>query len=247
MTQRTALITGANGTIGQALCVAFSDAGWRVVGTDQHVSAEFTVGFYISMDCIRLCQDLAYSQKIISRLKEELSNTGLNVLINNAATQIVSPIEELSINDFHTTLDVNLLAPFLLTKNLLTNLQDAGGSIINITSIHAHLTKPNFTAYATSKAALEGMTRSLAVELGGRVRVNAISPAAISTPMLEAGFNENEKGLSELASFHPSGTIGTTQDITDAALYLAHAEGAYLNGTIIGIDGGIGSRLFDPV
>ncbi len=246
MSQRIALITGANGAIGQALCAAFSEAGWRVIGTDQNETAECAVDCYISMDCRRLCQDSVYSQKMITRLKDELPDSNLNVLINNAATQIVAPIEELSIDDLQTSLNVNLVAPFLLTRTFLSALQNARGSIINIASIHACLTKPHFTAYATSKAALVGMTRSMAVELGSRVRVNAICPAAISTPMLVAGFENNEQGLSELASYHPSDTIGTTTDVTDAALYFAQSNGRFLNGTIIGIDGGIASRLFDP-
>ena len=90
------------------------------------------------------------------------------------------------------------------------------------------------------------MTRSLAVELGSRVRINAICPAAISTPMLEAGFEGNPQGLEQLAGYHPSGCVGSPEDVAEAALYLAKADGTFLNGAIIGLDGGIASRLHDP-
>ena len=183
---------------------------------------------------------------MLACLRAELGNGGLHVLINNAATQIVAPVEQLTTDDWHTTLDVNLISPFLLTQALLSELQKAQGSIINIASIHARLTKPHFAAYATSKAALVGLTRSLAVELGGRVRVNAICPAAIATSMLEAGFEANPHGLAKLASHHPSGCIGTTEDVARAALFLAEAEGAFLIGDVLGLDGGIASRLHDP-
>ncbi len=91
-----------------------------------------------------------------------------------------------------------------------------------------------------------GLTRSLAVELGGRVRVNAICPAAIKTSMLEADFENNPQGLAKLASHHPSGCIGTTEDVARAALFLTEAGSSFLNGTVIGLDGGIASRLHDP-
>lgn len=249
MSQRTALITGANGAIGQALCSTFHDIGWLVVASDKGSSPSDNsiVDTYIPADLERLCRDDAYQDHFLSLLRSELDNSGLHLLINNAAIQIVLPIEQLSADDWHTTLDVNLIAPFLLTKAFLPELQKGNGSVINISSIHAQLTKPHFTAYAASKAALVGMTRSLAVELGSHIRVNAISPAAVATPMLEAGFEGDPQGLAQLAGCHPSGCIGAAKDVVEAALYLAEAEGAFLNGTVINLDGGIASRLHEPL
>jgi NAD(P)-dependent dehydrogenase (short-subunit alcohol dehydrogenase family) len=143
-------------------------------------------------------------------------------------------------------MDVNLISPFLLTQGFLSELENASGSVVNIASIHAQLTKPRFSAYSTSKSALVGLTRALAIELGGRVRVNAIAPAAISTPMLEAGFADDYESLKKLATCHPSGMIGTPEDVARAALYFAETKSMFLNGAILGIDGGIGSRLHDP-
>ena len=94
--------------------------------------------------------------------------------------------EQLGLADWQETLDVNLMAPVAISRALLPQLKRQRGSIVHIGSIHSQLTKPGFTAYATSKAALAGLTRAMAVELGGSVRVNAIEPAAIATPMLEA-------------------------------------------------------------
>ncbi|MCF6355440.1 MAG: SDR family oxidoreductase [Candidatus Polarisedimenticolaceae bacterium] len=247
MSQRAAFITGANGAIGQALCSAFCNAGWRVIASDQGKYALFDVDVYIPIDLEQLCCNETYQNEVFAGLREELHNSVLHVLINNAAVQIIAPVEQLSANDWHSTLDVNLIAPFLLIKAFLPELKKANGSVINIASIHAQLSKPHFAAYAASKAALVGMTRSLAVELGRYIRVNAISPAAIATPMLEAGFEGNQQGFTELASCHPSGCVGTTKDVAKAALYLAEAEGGFLNGTVISLDGGIASRLHDPV
>jgi NAD(P)-dependent dehydrogenase (short-subunit alcohol dehydrogenase family) len=246
MTQRSALITGANGGIGQALCAGFRDAGWYVIGSDREVSAGTPVDAHVVLDLARLCQDETYRNDGVASLRAALPSDGLDVLINNAALQILAPVETLTSEDWHATLDVNLIAPFLLTQAFLQELERAGGSVINIASIHALLTKPRFSAYATSKSALIGLTRALAVELGGRVRVNAISPAAIATPMLESGFSEDPEGLNRLAAYHPSACIGVPDDVARAALCLAEVKGAFLNVAIVGVDGGIGARLHDP-
>lgn len=246
MGQKTVLVTGANGAIGQALCGEFKGAGWRVIASDQDEEAAFSVDDYISIELKRFCNDFEYQKKVGSMLLMELPDNSLDALINNAAVQVIAPVEELTMEDWTSTLDVNLTAPFFLIKMLFSNLQKSKGSVINIASIHAGLTKPNFTAYATSKAALVGLTRSLAVELGSRVRVNAICPAAISTPMLKSGVDGSSQGLAKLASFHPSGCIGLPEDVAELALYLAASNNKFLNGAVIGLDGGITSRIHDP-
>ena len=107
---------------------------------------------------------------------------------HNGKDAVLGSFEQLSASDWHETMAVNLLAPVAISRALLPELKRQHGSIVHIGSIHSQLTKPGFTAYATSKAALAGLTRAMAVELGGSVRVNAIEPAAIATPMLAAGF-----------------------------------------------------------
>ena len=168
------------------------------------------------------------------------------MLVNNAATQIINPIKTLTFQDWRTTIDVNLNSVFILVKELLPKLEKAKGCVINIASIHAQQTKPGFSAYATSKAGLVGLTKAFSVELGSKIRINAITPAAISTPMLESGFSTDAKSRKKLDAYHPSGEIGTVDDIVSASLYLSMA-GNFVNGVIINIDGGISSRLHDPV
>ena len=133
-----------------------------------------------------------------------------------------------------------------MTKLLLPELEATKGSIINISSIHATLTKSNFVAYATSKAALSGLTRSMAVDLGSRVRVNAIEPAAIETQMLIAGFNDNPAQLEKLKHCHPAGKIGQVDELAKLAIAIASDGMSFLHGTCVPFDGGIRSRLFDP-
>lgn len=115
----------------------------------------------------RLAQEEVYAKEIKSELRESLE-VRLDVLINNAAIKILGGADNLTRQDCQTTMDINLLAPFLLTQAFLKELEELKGSIINIGSIHARLTKKNFVAYARSKATLVGMTRALAVDLGPR-------------------------------------------------------------------------------
>jgi NAD(P)-dependent dehydrogenase (short-subunit alcohol dehydrogenase family) len=245
MKQKTVLITGGNGAIGQALCVGFLQSGWRVIATDKEMDSVIKVDGYVSIELKQFCDDEKYHDDVITLLRMKLKGSNLHALINNAAIQILASVEALSVEDLRRSLDINLVAPFLLIKDLLNELEASKGSIINIASIHAQLTKPKFMAYATSKAALVGLTRSLAVELGGKIRGNAICPAAIATSMLKQGLNNDVEKLNSLKNFHPSKCIGETKDVVDAARYLTEVEGDFLTGTVITLDGGISSRLHE--
>lgn len=245
MTNEVVLVTGANGGVGQSLCRVFADEGWRVIATDLEEQPATPVAHFLSIDLARMCHDDEYRTGLISLLHQMVPD-GLNCLINNAASQIVAPIEELTAGDWQESLNVNVVAPFLLVQGLLQKLELVNGSVINIASIHAHLTKPEFSAYSTSKTGLVGLTRAMAVELGSRIRVNAIAPAAISTPMLSAGFEDNEEDMAELAGYHPAKSIGEPEDVARLAYFMAGLTSQFLNGSIVGLDGGIAARLHDP-
>ena len=242
---KTILITGSNGTIGQGLCQSFTENGWRVIGTDLDKNSIGNTSAYLAIDLDRLCEDTAYNDQAIKSILCECEK-GLDVLVNNAATQILAPIEDLPFKNWQKTLNVNLNSVFILIKELLPKLEKNKGNVVNIASIHATLTKPNFIAYATSKAALVGLTKSLAVELGSRVRFNSICPAAIDTSMLYESFADNPDGLKELVKFHPTHSIGSLKDIISAVLFLVDNNNTFLNGSILNLDGGISGCLSDP-
>lgn len=244
---RIAVITGAAGGIGAALVKAFTACGYRVIALDNAPQpASLVCWQYLQTDLQRLVADPACAAEALSAISGLVADGGLGVLVNNAAIQVLGGVESLSVPDWRSTLDVNLLAPFVLTQGLLPQLEAADGCVINVSSIHARLTKANFVAYATSKAALSGMTRAMAVDLGGRVRVNAIEPAAIATEMLKAGFASEPERYAQLEGCHPQGRVGTPEEV--AALAVSISDGAlrFLHGTCIGMDGGISGRLHDP-
>jgi NAD(P)-dependent dehydrogenase (short-subunit alcohol dehydrogenase family) len=242
-----ALITGAAGGIGQALVAEFKAAGYRVIATDIVPQRLDWPGVaYLQADLVRMVEDEAHAAAVFDRVREYLAGQGLKALINNAAVQILGGADRLTRQDWDRTLRVNLLAPFFWTQALLPELEANQGSVLNISSIHARLTKRNFVAYATSKAALSGMTRALAVDLGGRVRVNAIEPAAIETDMLKAGFAGQPERYRQLAGCHPQRRIGQPEEVARLALAIIGGEMGFLHGACIGLDGGIAACLLDP-
>ncbi|EAR21653.1 SDR family NAD(P)-dependent oxidoreductase [Nitrococcus mobilis] len=241
------IVTGAAGGIGQALVRAFAEAGYPVIGVDLAAKPErLPTAHYIQCDLARTVAEPTYAEEIFSTIRTTLDGQPFDALINNAAVQILGKVEGLNRDAWHRTLDVNLLAPFLWAQALLPELEEAKGCVLNISSIHARLTKPEFVAYATSKAALSGMTRAMAIELGSRVRVNAIEPAAIDTPMLLAGFNGNPAGYELLKYCHPSRCVGSTDGLARLAVAITQLEDGFANGSIVRFDGGIGAQLHDP-
>ncbi len=278
-----ALITGAAGGIGQALCAEFLAAGWHVLATDHPAaiptpssspatsplplaSAALPAPTWLPLDLGAYARDPAVRQAFAAQVRAALAAPGpaasllplgdsglpapgsppLTCLVNNAAVQRIGRTEDVTAEDWETSLGINLVAPFLLAQTFLPELEAAAGSVINVASIHAQLTKPGFVVYATTKAALAGMTRALAVDLGPRIRVNAICPAAISTPMLEAGFADRPDARRQLDEFHPAGQIGQPAEVARLAVFLARPDCPFLTGSCLTLDGAISSRLYDP-
>jgi len=242
---KTVLITGANGGIGQALCKEFSAAGYIVIGSDIQ-EQKCDCDHYFIMDLKLLVQDESYRKSTIDKMLSILEGKQLKGLVNNAATQLLDHLEDLKIEDFQATLNINVVAPLILIKTFLANLESANGSVVNIGSIHSKLTKARFVSYATSKSALSGLSQSLAIDLGNRVRVNTIEPAATVTDMLVSGFGEKKKGYDALKDYHPLKRLAYPDEIASAAVFLVSDKAGFISGSTISVDGGIGCRLHDP-
>jgi NAD(P)-dependent dehydrogenase (short-subunit alcohol dehydrogenase family) len=241
------LITGALGGIGRALCEEFHAHGFHVIASDRR-EGHVTCHHYICSDISVLATDTdareAFALEVRSVLKKDESP--LKGLVNNAAVQILGGVDQLTAEAWQETLSTNLLAPFFLVQALLPELEKARGSVVNISSIHEKLTKAGFVAYSTSKTALSGLTRAMAVDLGARIKVNAICPAAIKTPMLSAGFEGRQEAFDALHQAHPGGRIGLPEEVAHLARYLIAEAPDFLNGSCLGLDGGIAGRLHDP-
>lgn len=244
--QMAILITGANGGIGRALCRTFMEAAYFVIATDMG-KQNCRCDAYLKLNLADLVNSKKHQKTFYAQVVHLLNDFDLKGLINNAAIQRLGRIPKISTDEFIETLNINVTAPFVLIKLFLEQLVKAKGTVINIGSIHAKLTKPGFVSYATSKAALRGLTQAMAVDLGSKnVRMNIIQPAATATEMLIAGFEGKEESVSELAKCHPIGRIAEPKEIAALAAFLVSDKAGFISGSAICIDGGIGVRLHDP-
>lgn len=245
--QKYAIITGISGGIGSAVAEKLCNEGIKVLGIDVKSSKfHHSLFEYFILDLNQFVTDKNIANDFFEYVHNWLNGNKLDLLINNAAIQCLGQINDLDLNLWNKTLNVNLLAPFFLIQGLLDTLKDAKGCVINISSIHARATKSNFVAYATSKAAISGMNRALAVELGTFVAFYCIEPAAVLTDMLKEGFANAPDKLNQLAACHPSGEISRPSQLSDFIYFLFNNRILALQGTAIEFGGGISGRLYDP-
>ncbi len=246
MVRRAVIVTGSEGGIGKELVRAFSNKEIIVIGIDKPAQARSECDIYLQVDLKSLADEKNITTSVKKEILSSVEGVELIGLINNAAVQLLGPFDELDLSEWIETLRVNVLAPVVLSRLLMDRLSIASGSIINIASIHASLTKPRFSAYAVSKAAIIGLTKSLAVEVGHKVRVLAVCPAAIETAMLRSGFERRQNQYDALIEHHPSKTIGNPGDFADLVVLLTLRADPFLNGAVVNYDGGISHRLHDP-
>nr|WP_319410825.1 SDR family oxidoreductase [uncultured Cohaesibacter sp.] len=240
--RKTLLITGASRGIGHATVKRFSDAGWRVLSCSRQPFDEkcpWPMGKenHIQVDL----SDHASIGKAIGLVKQRLKSEGgkLHALVNNAA---ISPKDEkgqrldsLSTPTmmWHTVFTVNFVAPIMLARGLIEELNTAQGSIVNVTSIAGMRVHPFAgTAYATSKAALSALTREMAADFGPHgIRVNAIAPGEIDTSILSPG---TEKIVANI----PLRRLGQPKEVAETIFYLCSDASSYVSGAEIHVNGG---------
>ena len=243
---KVVLISGSSGGIGRAVTKKYIENNYLVIGLDVNSDTQEEY-IHIDTDLRKFVREIDYRAEKTKEIKSNItSNVEKFIIINNAATQILNPLENISLIDWDETLSINTLAPFFLIQQFRSQLIKSKGHVINVSSIHSKLTKSNFTCYASSKAALDSLTRSLALELSPLgVSVNSVAPGAIETEMLSSGF-KSKKQLDELKEFHPANTIGNPEHLADFIKQITDQKGGFLTGSVLDFNGGIGIKLSDP-
>lgn len=240
--QKVVLITGVSGGIGWETAKRFKSEGWYAIGTDleEREEADKPYNRFIQCDLTHVCSYKSISDDI------ETTEGALDALINVAAIQDCSPYNELSVNRWDEIMHCNLRAPFFLAQGLSGLLAKTKGSIVNISSVHALQTSDKIACYAISKAGINGLTRSLAIELGKHgIRVNGICPGAVDTPMLRAGLQRGHLGKSDVEDLvrglgrrHILGKVGQPAEIASVVYFLASSDASFITGANIVVDGG---------
>jgi NAD(P)-dependent dehydrogenase (short-subunit alcohol dehydrogenase family) len=238
--RRTLLLTGASRGIGHATVKRFSAAGWRVITCSRHPFPENCPWEAGPEDHIQV--DLADEKNTfdaIEEIKNRLESNELHALVNNAAISpkaaggarmgtLDTPNEV-----WHQVFQVNFFGPIMLARGLVEQLKNAKGSVVNVTSIAGSRVHPFAgAAYATSKAALASLTREMAFDFGRLgIRVNAIAPGEIDTPILSPG---TDKIVEQI----PMHRLGTPDEVAKIIYVLCTETSSYVNGAEIHINGG---------
>ncbi len=248
MKNKTVLITGAAGGIGRAAVALFAETGGRVIGVDRN---PFGGGF--PQNGLFIQCDISHPEDMHSIFEQTRAfSDSLDVLVNNAAQQIAKPLVETTVEEWDAVMASNLRSVFLGAKLAHPLLKRHGGAIVNVSSVHAVQTSANIAAYAASKGGILALTRAMAIEFApDNIRVNAILPGAVDTPMLRAGLDRGHVGhgdmqerLDNLARKTVNGRVGTPQEIAHAIYFLAdNDQSSFMTGQALVVDGGATARL----
>jgi NAD(P)-dependent dehydrogenase (short-subunit alcohol dehydrogenase family) len=225
---KVALITGASSGIGSAAAKLFAQEGWYVIGVARRkMNKPEGINHYISGDVSKILD--------VQRIFDEITNEEgrIDALINNAGIQICKPLVETTVDEWDAISNTN-------------------GSIVNVSSVHAIATSANIAAYAASKGAILALTRAMAIELAhDNIRVNAVLPGAVDTPMLHEGFTRGHLELSdpqqqieELSRRTVIGRVGMPNEIAQAILFLAdESRSSFITAQMLVVDGGATAKL----
>jgi glucose 1-dehydrogenase len=250
---KNVLVTGGSSGIGQAIAVRFAEHGANVAinylttpdeaeGTEEQVHACVRKVRQEGVRDVLVQGDVSAEGDVVAMVAaaaEELG--GLDVLVNNAGIQISRPSEQLSSEHFDRVIAVNLRGSFLCAREAIKQFlaDERGGVVVNVSSVHQVIPKPDYLGYSCSKGGMMNLTRTLALEYADRgIRVNGIGPGATVTPINSAWIEDPVK-REQVESHIPMRRAGTADEMGGVACFLASDDAAYITGQTIFVDGGL--------
>lgn len=248
---RVAVVTGAAMGIGKGIATVLAREGAKVVVADINADegARTVAELNRGGDAVFVQTDVGDEGQVRAMVKRAVDRYGsLSILVNNAAIGVYTPVHETTLEAWERCLRINLTGPFLCSKYALPHLRAAGGAtIVNIASVHAYQNVGGTAPYAASKGGLAALTRVMAIDYAADgVRVNAICPGWIYTPLIERIFKESGdfEGMRRTVTQRQLlGRLGTPEDIGNAVLYLVSAESSFVTGASLFVDAGLTAVL----
>lgn len=251
-TDRTAIVTGAGAGIGAATAHRLASEGAAVVVADRNavtaeaVATELRAG---GARAIAVTTDVTDADQIERMVAMAVDSFGpIDVLVNNAGVAIHGSVTSLSSEDWHAVVDVNLTSMWLAMKAAIPHMRESGGAIVNMSSGQAMMGFPGWAGYAATKGAAIALTQQAAVEYAPRgIRVNAVAPGTIMTPMNEKIFAEAPDADALAAAWgkqHALGRFGESTEVAAVIAFLASDDASFVTGVCIPVDGGM--RILGP-
>ena len=233
---KVALVTGGNSGIGKAIAFALAEHGARIAIAARNEERNADTVAELGDDAKAYAVDvgdLSAVEGCVDRVFEDFGR--IDVLVNNAGMVVVGPAPNHPLDGWKQVLDVNLTSAFVASQRFASKAE--GGKIINIVSEFATFGGPGVISYSVSKHGLEGMTKTMAIDLAPRFQVNAIQPGWIATPMTEPVQNFPEMN-DDIMRRTPAGRWGVPEDLAGAAVFLASSASDFVTGITIPVDGG---------
>jgi len=250
---KNVLVTGGTSGIGQAIAVRFAEYGANVAinyvrgpeeahGTEERVQACARRVRQEGVRDVLVGGDVSREEEVVPMVAEAIRELGgLDVLVNNAGIQISRPSDELGAEDFDKVVAVNLRGAFLCAREAIRHFlaEEKPGVIVNVSSVHQLIPKPDYLGYSVSKGGMMNLTRTLALEYAGRgIRVNGIGPGATITP-INSGWIDDPVKREQVESHIPMARAGTADEMGGVACFLASDDAGYITGQTIFVDGGL--------
>jgi NAD(P)-dependent dehydrogenase (short-subunit alcohol dehydrogenase family) len=244
------LVTGGARGIGLGIAQLFAENGYAVVIADRDAALgnQAAANLSLTSEARFIAADIGVESDVQNLIAETIQAfAGLNVLCNNAGVEKYKNAELITSEEWDAIQNTNIRGAFLCTKYAFPHLALTQGSVVNIASVQSFANEPQAAPYAASKAGLLGMTRAMAIDFApAQVRVNAVCPGAVDTPMMDEFLRLNphpEEFRSHVRASIPLGRLAVPKDVAEVALFLASSKASYITGASIVVDGGLLARL----
>lgn len=246
-TGKTAVITGGAKGIGGACSRIFHREGANVVILDTDPLGQ-TLAEELGSHSLFIRCDVSKETQVKEAMEKTVAIfSNIDILVNNAGIQRYSTVTETSEEEWDLVMNVNLKSAFLCAKHAIPSMLERGsGVVINVSSVQAFISQQTVAPYTTSKTAMLGLTRSIAVDYAPKIRCMAVCPGTIDTPMLRDAFQlspDPDAVYQECVDMHLVKRIGTPEEVGELCAYLASDKAAFFTGQAIRIDGGLGITI----
>lgn len=251
MKDRIVVITGAGSGIGKACAVEFAREGAKVVAADINFTGAGETEKEISAsggNAYAFRTDVSDPASVMELVDYTIATFGrIDALINNAAIQVNKTVEDITVEEWNRQMEVNVGGIFLCSKYFLPHLKKSKGNIVNMSSVNGFFVEPMCAGYCTTKAAIIGLTKAMAIDHGHEgIRVNCICPGYIDAGLAEGYFQAQPdplKAREEAGKLHALWRIGKPEEVGRVAVFLASDEASFMTGASVVVDGGFGSGL----